>query len=173
MHRAAERCFWAHAKRVARWCAVIVCALAPIGPASAQRRDDVPLPPRLDREPAAATGQPAAEPAVVPEIVGAAVAAASRPPNAANLAPLPDERANAPDEIIVIGKGWRLPDLGSAWRAKQQEKEDTGRFSATFLPLYDPDNPPERIESPLLAPEARRVGYIDLFRLRFGRRAPR
>jgi hypothetical protein len=155
-------------------CATLaVCALLVVGPAAAQR-DDVPLPPQLDRDPvpAPAAAQGPAASALPPEIVGA-LAAANRPPNSATLAPLAEERKDAPDEIIVIGRGWRLPDLGSAWRAKQQEKEDIGRFSATFLPFYDPDNPPPRLESPLLAPEARRVGYIELFRLRFGRRAPR
>jgi hypothetical protein len=158
-----------HGKRIA----LIACALVAIGPAAAQR-DDVPLPPRLDRDPApaaAAPQQPTASP-LPPEIAGA-LATANRPPNSATLAPLPEERTDAPDEIIVIGRGWRLPDLGSAWRAKQQEKDGIGRFSATFLPFYDPDDPPPRLESPLLAPEARRVGYIELFRLRFGRRSPR
>ncbi len=56
-----------------------------------------------------------------------------------------------PDEIIVIGQGWRLPDLGSEWRKKQEEAEDTGRFHVTFMPLYDPSRPPQRDEM-LLAP---------------------
>ena len=171
-----QRSFGTTAAHGVRRYALIACALALAGPAAAQR-DDVPLPPRLDRQPASAAApatQPATAPARVPEIIGV-LAAANRPPNAASLAPLPEERAaapDAPDEIIVIGSGWRLPDLGSAWRAKQEEKEDEGQFSATFLPFYDPDNPPPTTESPLLAPEARRVGYIELFRLRFGRRAP-
>jgi hypothetical protein len=161
-----------HIARREKWAALMACALVAAGPAAAQR-DDVPLPPRLDREPAPAATpqQPTASP-LPPEIAGA-LANANRPPNSATLAPLPAERTETPDEIIVIGTGWRLPDLGSAWRAKQQEKDGIGRFSAKFLPYYDPDNPPPRLESPLLAPEARRVGYIELFRMRFGRRAPR
>ena len=66
---------------------------------------------------------------------------ARRPPNAARLAPLPEDR-NEPEEIIVIGQGWRLPDLGSEWRARQKEAESSGRFTATVLPLYDPIEPP-------------------------------
>jgi hypothetical protein len=93
-----------------------------------------------------------------------------RPPNAARLAPLPEERADAPEEIIVIGQGWRLPDLGSEWRQRQKEAEqDVGRFSATILPLYDPAAPPLHTDA-FSAPEQRRHGYIELFRLRFGRR---
>lgn len=95
----------------------------------------------------------------------------ARPPNAARLAPLPEERPDAPDEIIVIGEGWRLPDLGSEWRARQREQALRARFSATALPLYDPNDPPYRSERSLSSPEQRRHGYIELFRLRFGRRS--
>ena len=93
-----------------------------------------------------------------------------RPPNAARLAPLPEDRADEPEEIIVIGQGWRLPDLGSEWRARQAEAASTGRFSATALPLYDPAEPPLQSEA-FKNREQRRHGYIELFRLRFGRRA--
>jgi hypothetical protein len=159
----------------ARLIAAAIATLAAAGLASraAAQRDDVPLPPRLEREPVAAPNDGARAPDAPPIAVGAPTQGAGRPPNAASLAPLPEERADPIEEIVVIGSGWRLPDLGSAWRAKQKEKEESGRFSATFLPLYDPDDPPQHIESPWLAPEARRVGYIELFRLRFGRRAPR
>jgi hypothetical protein len=100
-----------------------------------------------------------------------AVEAARRPPNAARLAPLPEDRDDGTEEIIVIGQGWRLPDLGSEWRARQKETENEGRFSATALPLYDPAEPP--LHSDAFAPiaEERRHGYIELFRLRFGRRS--
>lgn len=138
------------------------------------QNDTVPRPPRIERRaeaPAAAPGAPT--PAAVnssrapPPILGSL-----RPPNAATLAPLPEERADKPDEIIVIGQGWRLPDLGSDWRKKQEEAEDTGRFHVTYMPLYDPNRPPQRSE-PLLAPaEWQRHGYIELFRMRFGKRAP-
>ena len=101
-----------------------------------------------------------------------AVDAARRPPNAARLAPLPeDRRDDGTEEIIVIGQGWRLPDLGSEWRARQKEAENEGRFSATALPLYDPAEPPLHSDAFTTSAEERRHGYIELFRLRFGRRS--
>ncbi len=152
--------------------AALVAAALP-GTLAAQN-DSVPLPPRIERRaeaapatpgaPAPATATPGRTP---PPILGS-----PRPPNAATLAPLPEDRADKPDEIIVIGQGWRLPDLGSDWRKKQEEAEDSGNSHVTFMPLYDPNRPPQRSE-PLLAPaEWQRHGYIELFRMRFGKRAP-
>ena len=88
----------------------------------------------------------------------------------ARLAPLPEDRDDGTEEIIVIGQGWRLPDLGSEWRARQKEAENVGRFSATALPLYDPNEPPLHSDAFTAGGEERRHGYIELFRLRFGRR---
>jgi hypothetical protein len=100
------------------------------------------------------------------------IGAAQRPPNAARLAPLPEERKDGTEEIIVIGQGWRLPDLGSEWRARQEEAESEGRFVATALPLYDPAQPPLHSDAFTSGnTEERRHGYIELFRLRFGRRS--
>jgi hypothetical protein len=96
---------------------------------------------------------------------------ARRPPNAARLAPLPEDRNDEPEEIVVIGQGWRLPDLGSEWRARQKEAESSGRFTATVLPLYDPIEPPLHSDA-FTSEEQRRHGNIELFRLRFGRRSP-
>ncbi len=150
-------------------CARLAALLAAALPAIAAAQDDfVPPPPRLDRQPEPVLptpGVPPAEPAAIPD-----PRIALRPPNAATLAPLPEERSTEPDEIIVVGQGWRLPDLGSEWRKRQEEAEDTGRFHMTLLPLYDPSRPPQH-DTPLLAnPEVKRQGYIELFRLRFGRR---
>jgi hypothetical protein len=142
--------------------------------ALAAQSSDAPRAPRIIGTPAQAPAAPAEasptpviEPVVLPTpTLGLGV----RPPNAARLAPLPEERADTPDEIIVIGQGWRLPDLGSEWRQRQKEAEkDVGRFSATVLPLYDPAEPPVHGEV-FSSPEQRRHGYIELFRLRFGRR---
>ncbi|MEO8465569.1 MAG: hypothetical protein ABI640_09535 [Gammaproteobacteria bacterium] len=135
----------------------------------------VPLPPRIERRAEPAQATPAAPPLVsAPTSSGRTpppIAGSPRPPNAATLAPLPEDRTDKPDEIIVIGQGWRLPDLGSDWRKKQEDAEDSGQSHVTFLPLYDPNRPPQRSE-PLLAPaEWQRHGYIELFRMRFGKRA--
>jgi hypothetical protein len=129
----------------------------------AAQNADAPRAPRILDAPATPvpnTARPAPEPSRT----------ASRPPNAARLAPLPEERRFDDDieEIIVRGQGWRLPDLGSEWRARQREAEREGRFTA--LPLYDPSRPPTRADSLFSSPEQRRHGYIELFKLRFGRR---
>jgi hypothetical protein len=141
--------------------------LAALALAASAQSNDVPRAPRILPAP----GTPAAEipPSPAPQPV--ATPRATRPPNAARLAPLPDEREDATDEIVVIGEGWRLPDLGSEWRARQREQALRTRFNATALPLYDPNDPPYRSERSLSSPEERRHGYIELFRLRFGRRS--
>lgn len=133
---------------------------------------DAPRAPRIIGTPA----PPAAEPRPAPEAARPAVSiplrvSALRPPSAARLAPLPEERAGDIEEIVIVGQGWRLPDLGSEWRARQAEAARSGRFSATALPLYDPGRPALRNDSFFLSREQRRHGYIELFRLRFGRRS--
>jgi len=155
-------------RRFATLLAAIGVAVA--WPLAAQNAD-APRAPRILDTPAAAAPVPA--PAIEPEQLRVAlpsIGGARRPPNAARLAPLPDERNDEPEEIVVIGQGWRLPDLGSEWRARQKEAERASRFSATALPLYDPARPPQHTDA-FTSPEQRRHGYIDLFRLRFGRRS--
>jgi hypothetical protein len=104
------------------------------------------------------------------QTTGAPSTPSLRPPTAARLAPLPEQRRDVPDEIIVTGQGWRLPDLGSGWRAEQRANERDRRLHAVLLPLYDPNRPPLRAEGFWLNREAQRHGYIELFRFRFGRR---
>ena len=82
--------------------------------------------------PAPHTAKPLRDAASVPSV------GRRRPPNAARLAPLPEQRNDEPEEIVVIGQGWRLPDLGSEWRARQKEAARGDRFVVTALPLYDP-----------------------------------
>jgi hypothetical protein len=132
-------------------------------------------PPRAPRinEPAASSAESA--PAVSTEVPAStaplpSVLVARRPPNAARLAPLPEQRNDDTEEIVVIGQGWRLPDLGSEWRARQKEAASGDRFVATALPLYDPEAPPLHSDA-FTSREQRRHGYIELFRLRFGRRS--
>lgn len=153
-----------------RQLAVLYAAAAALAwPLAAQ---DVPRAPRIIGAPAPATTpaptaptEPLADAASVP-----LVRLARRPPNAARLAPLPEQRNDEPEEIVVIGQGWRLPDLGSDWRARQKEAASGDRFVVTALPLYDPAKPPMHSEA-FTSREQRRHGYIELFRLRFGRRS--
>jgi hypothetical protein len=173
--------------------ASVVASVVGLASADAQS-DDVPRPPRLDR---AAEGarvpsarQPPATPAesrgdllfeLRPQDLADAQAQAPpsaidtfvRPPNAARLAPLPEERLtpNGVEEIIVLGGNWRLPDLGSRWRARQEAADEAGTPHVTLLPLYDPERPTPFNNTFLLNREVERIGYIDLFRLRFGKRA--
>lgn len=142
----------------------LALAMAAAWPLAAQNTDPLRAPRILNRPEAA---QPPPQPTFDPSELR--VSLGQRPPNAARLAPLPSER-NEPEEIIVIGQGWRLPDLGSEWRARQREADREARMNATFLPLYDPNKPP--LHSDVFStPEQRRHGYIELFRLRFGRRS--
>jgi hypothetical protein len=152
--------------------AAVLAAVAGAAAASlaAQTADPLRAPRILDAPAATApVRQPTIEPADL-RVSLPSLGGGQRPPNAARLAPLPGERGDEPEEIIVIGQGWRLPDLGSEWRARQKEADREGRFNATFLPLYDPAKPP--LHSDVFStPEQRRHGYIELFRLRFGRRS--
>jgi len=152
---------------------LLAVSLAALGAsfALAAQSADPPLAPRILDPPAPRTPAPA--PAIEPNqlrVTLPSVGGTQRPPNAARLAPLPEQRSDEPEEIIVIGQGWRLPDLGSEWRARQKEAANIGRFSATVLPLYDPAEPPLHSDF-FTSAEQRRHGYIELFRLRFGRRS--
>jgi hypothetical protein len=147
-----------------------VLAAAVAQPLAAQNADAPRAPRILDTPAAPVAPAPVASPEPASSAPAPDPSANRRPPNAARLAPLRSERADAPEEIIVIGQGWRLPDLGSEWRARQQEADRSGRFSATALPLYDPAEPPQHSDA-FMSREQRRHGYIELFRLRFGRRS--
>jgi hypothetical protein len=64
-------------------------------------------------------------------------------PRSTTLAPPPVDRSDTLDEIIVVGgTEWRLPDLGSEWRARAAEEEGAQRIDVSFLPLYDPERDP-------------------------------
>ena len=150
--------------------ALLALIAAAAGPVAAQNADPLRAPRILNLPPATAPApQAPLEPSELRPSL-ASLGGGQRPPNAARLAPLPGERGDEPEEIIVIGQGWRLPDLGSDWRERQKEAERAARISATLLPLYDPAKPPLHSDA-FAAPEQRRHGYIELFRLRFGRRS--
>ena len=116
---------------------------APDADIARQGGDDLALPPRIDNV-----------------------------PSQARLAAAPEDRIDTIEEVIVTNDNpWGLPDLGSTWRAREAQTVDTERIRANFLPLYDPDDP-----ASLLAPlfpanrEMQRVGFIQLFQVRFGGR---
>ncbi len=155
---------------VERWLAALCVYAAVAGPLVAQNSDAPRAPRIIGPLPRVTTPTPT----IAPDPAGAATApfvVPRRPPNAARLAPLPEQRGgDEPEEIVVIGRGWRLPDLGSEWRARQEEAARGDRFVATALPLYDPASPPLHSEA-FTSREQRRHGYIEIFKLRFGRRS--
>src|SRR5688572_9409620 len=95
-------------RRVAVAAALAAACVQPLAAQSA----DAPRAPRILNRPSepAPAAAPREQPPAIPEVT---LPDGRRPPNSARLAPLPEERSNEPEEIIVIGQGWRLPDLGS------------------------------------------------------------
>jgi hypothetical protein len=146
-----------HRRGADRWlhlavAAAIAAALAHIMPVASQETgnatpsEDLTLPPRLDGATAARASRLAEPPAAAPE--------------------------DPIEEVIVVREEkWRLPDLGSEWRARAAERAAASdRIHVELFPLFDPERlPPER-NLFLINSEMRRVGYIEIFRLRFGRR---
>lgn len=194
MRRAANASRFVTLRRAARCMAMLGASAALLAVADVRAQgDDVPPPPRIDRgadaargpsagrRPANATPQPQGDLLfeLKPQDLTEAAPPPStlvpfvRPPNAARLAPLPEDRKgpNGVEEIIVLGGNWRLPDLGSRWRARQEAADDAGVPHLTLLPLYDPEHPTTFNNTFLLNREFERIGYIDLFRVRFGKRA--
>jgi hypothetical protein len=161
-------------RRVEHACVGAVSLLAGLlaAPSAAQNAD----PPRAPRiigtpaPPATQQASPAPEAAARAPVTLPLRITSPRPPSAARLAPLPEERGEI-EEILIVGKGWRLPDLGSEWRLRQAAAARGDRFTATALPLYDPNRPPQRADSFFASREQQRHGYIEIFRLRFGRRS--
>jgi len=95
----------------------------------------------------------------------------SAPASQARLADGPAREPTDIEEIVVTGDDnpWRLPDLGSEWRARMAEQPPEGRIAVDAFPLWDPE-----AERPMrdLFPvgNEQRVGFIEVFRIRFGRR---
>lgn len=120
----------------------------------APRFEDAPLPPRVDD---------------VVSAERATAQAAARNPNRARLAPLPADREEPVDEIVVTAENaWRLPDLGSDWRAEREAELESRRYVFALFPREDTI---ERYDNPFLVnPGAARSGSIGLFRWRLGQR---
>jgi hypothetical protein len=93
-------------------------------------------------------------------------------PGDVHLAEPPDDRRRALEEVIATSQSeWRLPDLGSAWRVRQGDERDTGRIDASLLPLYDPEEERPNFDPLRINLQVQQVGFIELFRIRFGRRS--
>jgi hypothetical protein len=132
------------ADRTARSSSWLLACGALLAGASGAQDEDLKLPPRIDGTPLEARFEPP-----------------------------PPSRRPAIDEVIVVGQNpWRLPDLGSSWRLGEAEKVEPARIEVHFFPLYDPENPVTFYASDdwSVTPEIRRVGFIELFRVRFGDR---
>ncbi len=93
-------------------------------------------------------------------------------PGAASLAELPEDRVTVLEEIVVIAEinkdVWRLPDLGATWRL-ENETPRKSRLAVRYLPLYDPALADRLPDLFLLNKQEERAGYLELFRIRFGR----
>jgi hypothetical protein len=90
-------------------------------------------------------------------------------PRSTALAAPPAGRSDSLDEVIVVAGGeWRLPDLGSEWRARAADEEAAQRIDIAFLPLYDPERDPIDYDPFRMNREIQRVGFIELFRVEFG-----
>jgi hypothetical protein len=115
-----------------------VLGLIPVG--AAAQESDLTLPPRIDDVPRST--------------------ALSAPPAG---------RSDPLDEIIVVGgTEWRLPDLGSEWRARAAAEQTAQRIDVSLLPLYDPERDPIDYDPFRINREIQRVGFIELFRVEFG-----
>ena len=79
-----------------------------------------------------------------------------------------DDQQEVLEEIIVVGKDeWRLPDLGSSWRAEHEARRKPGRTGWEFAPRYDPERAARHLDLSQLSKEEQRVGVIELFRFSF------
>lgn len=95
------------------------------------------------------------------------------PPSRAPSPPPPSRSTEELEEIIVISdqNPWRLPDLGSTWRDPLADQADNGRIDADLLPIWNPaaeEIPTRDLYEP--GENFRRSGFIEIFRVRFGRR---
>jgi hypothetical protein len=92
-------------------------------------------------------------------------------PANARLEPAPEEREDMLEAVVTGGQtDFRLPDLGTSLR-EEEEVDPNDRIDVTFLYLYDPDNidPAEEVFPTI--EDLRRVGFLRVFELRFGRRS--
>ena len=91
-------------------------------------------------------------------------------PGDVRLEPAAEEREDVLEAVVTGGQtDWRLPDLGSSFRSRIPEDPDQ-RIHVTFIGLYDPENQDPIEEMFPDSEEFRRVGFLRIFELRFGKR---
>ncbi len=79
------------------------------------------------------------------------------------------DQADVIEEIVVIGKKkWQLPNLGASLDTDPVVQKP-GRIDWQFLHKYDPEQAYPYFDQIQLDEEIRRTGFIELFRVRFGR----
>jgi hypothetical protein len=95
-------------------------------------------------------------------------------PGETNFEPPPEDRDDVLEAVITGGQTpWRLPDLGSSLRNREEEIDETQRIHVRFIPLYDPEE-----EDPAIAifpdiEDQRDVGFLRIFEIGIGRRSAR
>jgi hypothetical protein len=84
----------------------------------------------------------------------------------------PDEEHEDMLEAVVTGgqTDFRLPDLGTSFRERQEARETDQRIEVQFLNLYDPENRDPAEEAFPSLEEKLGVGMLRVFRLEFGKR---
>jgi hypothetical protein len=92
-------------------------------------------------------------------------------PGAARLEPPAEEREDMLEAVVTGGQtDFRLPDLGTSFRKRQEERETDQRIEVQFLNLYDPENRDPAEEAFPSLEEKLGVGMLRVFRLEFGKR---
>lgn len=92
-------------------------------------------------------------------------------PAEARLEPAPEEREDMLEAVVTGGQtDFRLPDLGTSFR-EEEETDPNDRIDVAFLYLYDPDNVDPAEEVFPTIEDLRRVGFLRVIELRFGRRS--
>ena len=151
--------------------ALLLPALA--GPALAQDEsaasDDAAPAVTIDTAPSAAV-DPAAPPALDDSLTLPPELEAG--PGDVRLEPPPEAREDVLEAVVTGGQSdWRLPDLGSSFRRDEEEIDPSQRISVQFLPLYDPENEDPTAELFPSIEDLRRVGFLEIIRVNFGRRS--
>lgn len=93
-------------------------------------------------------------------------------PGAARLEPAPEEREDMLEAVVTGGQtDFRLPDLGTSFRADDEEFDPTERIDVQFLYLFDPDNEDPAVEAfPSLEERLGLPPSLRIFEVRVGGR---